>query len=996
VNDTGSCTKDKKAPLIRRRKIVRKLNIMAQRFSALFFSLLFTGLIHISAQQLIFQPYTVQEGLVANPVRKIFQDSKGFIWFITWEGISKYDGHQFTNFTRANGLSSNVTNDVSESKDGKLYVAQNDGTVDIIQNDLVVQKAVFQNIVINNFITTTTGKVIAATDARGLYEFINGKLIKLSPAPDSSTSHKLAVWKDSLIVGIADSSLLLLNNKYAVRATFNNPGYHFESIYGDSRNRLWAGTTTGLKLLTLSEQNNWELTIAELPVIFNIPLVNNSSVTAIYEDADGVFWIGMINGLIRVSPDGNWRFYSDKDGLPSAQINCIFQDSEKNIWIGTSQGVAKIVTRNNLQVFASQHGSLANVFDVCRLNNKQLLILSTKGVQLFSNTSNYFEQIKVKAGSSYTGFLKKWPAPLLYGITGNVTGSYNSINKSIGETPSINMITAAGISHYHYFAGTMTGLYYMAEKKIQAINQLPYRITGLAIDKTGDLWMGTWDNGLYKIRYKVSRDSINVESINNLTLLPAAKEIRSLFIDSRGNIWAGTRYNGVICLSVKDRNNYEVKYWDSRQGLLADFISAIQEDSAGNIWLGSNLGIDKLVKQDTGYRIFNFSRVNNFFAAINAIIPDTGNRLWMATNRGLLYIEDGQMENLPPPSVYLTSVLLGTEKNNFVLEQKTKNIRLGYRQNQALFEFSAPSFINEKQVLYSYRLKGSEDTSWSRPANIHSILYANLQPGHYRFEVRSLGWNRNNSPSAFFDFIIQPPFWKTGWFILLCLLIIAFCIYLFNRYRINQLVKLQQVRNRIATDLHDDIGSSLTNISILTELSKNNIHDPEKSQIFIERIGEEVNNSCQALDDIVWSIDTHNDSLQQVTARMRRFASEMFDGGNVSYYLEMEEQFGDLKLNMEQRRDIFLIFKEALNNIHKHAAAKNVMMKLEIENRHLHMVIADNGKGFDTNIITNRHGIKSLHQRISRWKGNLRIESAPGKGTIIAVHMPLKTHHSNE
>jgi ligand-binding sensor domain-containing protein/two-component sensor histidine kinase len=938
----------------------------------------------------MFKTYTVQDGLVSNPIRKIFQDSKGFIWFITWDGISKFDGHQFINFTENTGLSFNLVNDIYETTDGRLLVAQNNGNMDIIRHDVVIQLAVWKNIVINRFINYD-GKVIACTDGSGLYEVIEGKIIKPVQTLPRSTLHSLAIWKDSLIAGSGGDSTRIFNRRYELVAAFNSPEYFFNDIYTDSQNRLWAGTTTGLKLMMFPGQNPKEIKPSAPPAPFNIPLLSSSHVTSVCEDAAGVFWIGTLNGLIRISPDGNWQLYSDKDGLPSSQINCIFQDKEKNIWIGTSIGIAKIVTRNSLQVFTAQQGLLATaVLDLYRLNEKQMFIISGKGIQLYTNTNNSFTEIKVKTGPVFSGFIKESPVPLLFSQTRKSTGRYNFINKTIEESPSVTMYAGVSDSDSLYFAGKHEGLYLISKKKIQAISRLPYRITDLLIDKTGNLWAGTWADGLYKIRYTISKDTFTVVAAEDMTSLLPGKEIRRLFEDSKGNIWAGTRYNGVACLSANDGKNYKMQHWNSQHGLLANLITAIAEDSAGNIWLGSILGIDKLVRQDTGFRVFNFSRINNFYASITAILPGSANRLWMATNSGLLSIKDDQTENLPPLPVYLSSVLLGGEKNNFSPGFSENNISLGYRQNQASFEFSSPGFINEKQILYSYRLRGGEDTAWTKPANIHSISYANLQPGHYRFEVRSLGWNERYGIPVFFDFTIRPPFWKTGWFILLGGLFIIFCIYLFYRYRINQLVRLQKVRNRIAADLHDDIGSSLTNISILSELSKNNIQDPGKAQTFIDRIGEEVSSSGQSLDDIVWSINTQNDSLQQVAARMRRFASEIFDGANVSYSLQMEEQLGNMKLNMEQRRDVFLIFKEALNNVHKHAGAKNVMIKLWMENRHLHMVIADDGKGFDTNMATNRNGIKSLKQRVARWKGNLRIESAPGKGTTLAVYLPLK------
>jgi len=197
------------------------------------------------------------------------------------------------------------------------------------------------------------------------------------------------------------------------------------------------------------------------------------------------------------------------------------------------------------------------------------------------------------------------------------------------------------------------------------------------------------------------------------------------------------------------------------------------------------------------------------------------------------------------------------------------------------------------------------------------------------------------------------------------------------------------VRNRIATDLHDDIGTTLTNISILSELSKKNLQQKEDASTFLDRIAEEVHNSSQALDDIVWSINTKNDTLEQTVARMRRYAAEVFDAANIAYSLQLDEQFERYKLNMEQRRDCFLIFKETINNIYKHANAKQVQIKVWIERGYLHMNINDDGKGFDTNTHTHRNGIKNIHNRIEKWKGRILLKSVPGKGTLTEVSIPL-------
>src|SRR5205085_2403144 len=166
------------------------------------------------------------------------------------------------------------------------------------------------------------------------------------------------------------------------------------------------------------------------------------------------------------------------------------------------------------------------------------------------------------------------------------------------------------------------------------------------------------------------------------------------------------------------------------------------------------------------------------------------------------------------------------------------------------------------------------------------------------------------------------------------------------RYRINQLLKMQKVRNRLATDLHDDIGSTLTNISILSELGKQNIQRPEQAVQFLQRITEEVSSSNQALDDIVWSVNTRNDSMEEILIRMRRYAAELFDNSKTDYHIDLEQASITKKLQMEQRKDFYLIYKESLNNVYKHAQAKNVWVKACFEHDVFKLTIKDDGKGF--------------------------------------------------
>ena len=376
------------------------------------------------------------------------------------------------------------------------------------------------------------------------------------------------------------------------------------------------------------------------------------------------------------------------------------------------------------------------------------------------------------------------------------------------------------------------------------------------------------------------------------------------------------------------------------------------------------------------------------FGQVSRILPATNNTIWCLIEGRLVQFTDEFLEKKDPLPVHITMVTLdaGSEKNSI---KPDTSITLKASQNQLHFEFSAPGFINEKQILYSYRLVGSNNISWSSPANEHSVSYASLQPGHYRFEVRTIGWNMQWGKITEFSFTITPPFWQTWWFYLLCAVVVALILYALYRYRIHQLLSMQKIRNRIAVDLHDDIGSTLTNISILSTLSHRNLQQPQQAAKYLQRISEEVDASGQALDDIIWSVNSKNDTLEEMLVRMRRFAAELFDQSDVHCKLELKETSSVKKMNMEQRRDIYLIYKESLNNIYKHAQAKNVSIRVWLDKGYLWMEINDDGKGFNISKSSDRNGLKNMHSRIDKWKGSINIVSEEGKGTSTKLKFPI-------
>ena len=201
----------------------------------------------------------------------------------------------------------------------------------------------------------------------------------------------------------------------------------------------------------------------------------------------------------------------------------------------------------------------------------------------------------------------------------------------------------------------------------------------------------------------------------------------------------------------------------------------------------------------------------------------------------------------------------------------------------------------------------------------------------------------------------------------------------------------EEERKRISRDLHDDIGARLTNINILSALGQQKINEPQEMSEYLKRISNEIQTSAEALDDIVWSIDTKNDSIQEVTARMRRYAADVFDRTAIRYTITVDEKFLPAKLPIGKRRDLFLVFQETINNIQKHAMATEVKIDIEARDNNLLMQVNDNGKGFDTDQPTHRNGLKNMRQRMQKWGGTFTVQSSPGKGATLKIELPVSS-----
>lgn len=937
----------------------------------------------VFAQQQLFRSYTVSQGLPNNSIRNIYQDSKGFIWIGTWEGLSKYDGHRFINFTENNGLPHNMINDLVETGEGKMMVAMNNGSTSIIDHDKVIQPALFSGIIINNFFQGHENKMLAVTDNNGFFSIEKNKLNKITAAETYSIYNAIKTRK-GFYVAVGDKYPLAVYNK-DFKKIFQvvSPAFLSEEVMEDLWGRIWIGSETGLKLLNYVPGKREGFELSSLTGSFDDASLKSKKVSAIFQDDDSSLWFGTDAGLLKIEQDGTKQLYTEKDGLPSNRIRCIMQDREKNLWVGTTAGLAKMANQSvrivNLPGLSSE---LTTFFGLYPVTKSSFILITSEGVYTYNISSG---QHKLLLRMSAIPILQSHPFRLISGLT---HFEYDSIADRLIPLGKLN-------SEYNNFCaaeknnilalGFIDGIRFYNKGKITHILNNT-RIHSLYWDQKGRLWVGSWNNGLFRIQFDTIQNKvIQIEDLS----AAGSKFIRTILEDHKGNMWVGTRYNGLVIFTPGDKGD-SVKILNQKDGIQSNWIYSIGQDNDGSIWAGTLSGINKIIETQNGYRVFNFSRVFNFFSTVSSIAGFPGNQIWCTSDKGLLALTDHHLENQSAWTVQFTNIELGKNEHNYAYSSTSEPVSLRYRQNFSRFEFTSTGFVNEAELLYSYRLAGSHDTSWTAPANIHSVQYASLEPGNYRFEVRMLGWNGIFGPVSQFPFHIASPYWQTWWFYLGLFLIAAFLFYLIYRYRVKQLLRVQQVRNNIATDLHDEIGSTLTNISILSQLSMNNLDQPVQAREFLGRIRDEIETSGQALDDIIWSVNSRNDSLSETMARMRRFAGDLFDNSPTQCVLEIEEKAGDKKINMEQRRDLYLIYKEALVNIHKHAKAHNARIRVSFSDNTVKLEIEDDGQGFQPEQETHRNGIKNLKLRVAKWNGKFNIDSGKNQGTRITMNMPVK------
>ncbi len=716
--------------------------------------------------------------------------------------------------------------------------------------------------------------------------------------------------------------------------------------------------------------------------------LTEASLTAVTVDRDGNLWLGTESrGAMRLARDGFVGF-STRDGLGHPQIHSIFEGADGGLYV------------HDGSTFEGRQW--LNRFDGTRFTAVQLKLPGVSYLGWSVRQSAFQDRFggwwvatgeglaRFKAGTRFAG-LGTASATLLtvaQGLGGDsVRGFFEDSRGDVwvgtnGERTLSRWSRGGGGGGRIEAFGPADGL-------------PPGSPTAFAEDSAGQIWIGYSGGGL--VRRRQDRPDRPFERFGAAQGVPAGP-VTDLHFDRSGRLWISTEGGGAGRLDAPSAGEPQLMAYTTAKGLSSDDVLCIADDPFGRIYLGGAKGLDRL-DPATG-RIEHFTTADGLPSnRIESSWTDRDGNLWLGTRRGVSRLKPVRESRSAVPQPWITAVRIDgvSQRVSELGEPRVEVLDLQSGTSRVEIEFLALSFAPGRRLTYQYRLEGIDD-EWIWADSSRSVKFPSLPTGSRRFLVRAVDPDTQVASTAPAEVLlsVHPPLWRRAWFLGLLALITGAGGYFAYRYRVAHIMAVgkavEQMRSHLATDLHDDLGASLSRISILSEVARRRVEKDVEGARLVSEIGEAAREMIESLGENIWAIDPRRDQLRSLITRIRRFAGDLLEARGMAWSLQTPPEPEQVKLSPLERRHLYLIFKEALNNVARHSDAKTVVMTITLSGRRLSAMIRDDGKGFTPPVVTEtvgRHGLPSMGGRAAQLGGELKIESKPGQGTEIRMDVPL-------
>jgi signal transduction histidine kinase/ligand-binding sensor domain-containing protein len=964
-----------------------------------------------AAQVLPFRNFGTREGLPHENVAALFEDSRGFLWVGTYDGLACFDGASFTSHGVAEGLTSTVAFAIAEDALGdvwfgvhtagvaRLTFARGAAAPARVEVFSVGEDAAANNVEALVFLGRSAW--VAATG--GLY----------SLTFDAARRPRFeARWKPDhpwMVQGVArlGARAWILSARECVELADEGftlapgpgaePGFDVRAEPA-ADGRMLVYTSGGLSEFTPPARFT--------PVPFEVPPGGRVKATAI--GLDGTRWIGTTRGLFRSSASGFERLGREA-GLPSESISNVLLDRVGHPWIGTHDGGLSVLAASSPvnMLWNGEHVRVARLVQGVdgRLiaAGNGLFAVDERGLTLLpGSTEPPIERTEGFLHCDSTGAFWIGTASGLYRADGPALDPHQLTGPFV-PGPCAGPVQEDQCGRLWISAAPHTVYVHAPGGAFEAELEWPDRedpVREVYLDREQRLWLLGW-RGLWR------RSGELLEEIRLDGELP---QVRAILEDRRGWLWLGLRQGGLAWTREPGARTPAFERLHSADGLPSDTVWSLGASRADELWIGTGRGLARLLPQalegsarattapaNTAPSTAPTRALETWTSAdglgggaVFHVLCAEGGPVWAATSGGVARVDPRERETTgAPPTVFV----LGFKADGAEFElpeagaPALDGIVLPPGKDAVIVRFGGVDLLHGDALRFQTRLAGAD---WSAPSRERSLHLARLGPGDYHLEVRSVAkGGRTSASSASVDFRLLAPVWRRPWFLALAALALALAAWGVHRARLRRLLGLQRVRAQIAGDLHDEVGSGLAQISILSEVARRGA-GPEVA----ERLGEvaELARATRAsMSDLVWAIHPDMDRLGELVVRMQGATAQMLEpaGVELAFRAPSEAELAPVALGPEARRQLLLFFKEALTNAARHARAERVTVTLSLQQGALRLEIEDDGCGFEPSASGNGHGLAGLRKRAAHLGGRFELDSAPGRGTRVSLIMPL-------
>lgn len=882
----------------------------------------------------LYQPVII-EGQDEVQVYKVFEDSKQNIWIGTNKGL-------FRHSQGSKGFKEVLDTEGKKLEDVFRFLEDNENNlwlssyyyVYTLQADVPVKKARPHGRFINSLFTTKKGKVLISQYDDYIYEWADEKWSRIdthSPTMKGLRYGYAKAGMSRILIEDTDGQLFIYNEDTETTQPIATPEREFKSFwFGPGSDELWLGIPEdGLFKIDLS------------PRFVSQKLLNPVSEKFHYTN-----YVSAIANLsedqLIVSSGGALHHYSP-DGCQSTRL--------------VSPAIDKLIEEEISAMEA--------------LNDRELLVATGKGFfKLDLKTKKTVKQSYFPEDRTFDFFIQQdtlW-AIGEYGLALRDLKTGNEIHfKDLDHVPTV-----------------------LGNSNVRAIYQ----------DKEGTIWVGTVREGLFRIRYHQNSRSFDFENFRYAgarTGVFKSQTVNHIREDEAGHLWVAGFSAGLLEF---DRNQGLFINHNPKEELPIPNIQALQLAADGSVWMSALNGIHRYDPQTGAFRKFTGKdglHTNSFVLRTSA--KTASGKLFFGTGEGLVYLNSTDFKpEISNRSVLIEQLHVGTDGTSFKLPETSLANPLTHMQSFVSFDFISIDYHSPEKTSYQYRLEGLEE-QWHSGKNRH-VQYANLAPGDYTFSVRA-GTDGGNWDENYTDlsFTIARPYWQQIWFRVLALLSVVALVYGFYRFRLNakrsKARVLENIRQSAAADFHDEMGNKLTRIALFSEVleQKLNGSSPEISS-YVTKIRDNSHVLNNSMRDFLWALDPGKDTAFDLIILLKDFGDELFDNSGVNFHgASIKEAFREYPMDMDWKRHLVMIFKEAMHNALKYSMAKNVTLKASLSREVLNLSLTDDGLGFDPLEIDNGYGQANMKRRADHLGASISVESQPGLGTIVTFIGTLTKKH---